>query len=172
MAYTRINWENGSVSKNGYVEINGTKYYITMPEYTGNTPVDANNLNKMDKEIKKLSDAYNAKYKDLWQGTWSSGSITVDDISNYMSILVYVDSSYDPIPCYRDGSGNFVGSLVLGNGNNFYNYAKVFRASISENTLTLEYAKELGHNASGNHNAGSNKTVYAIVGLDIMRDPN
>ena len=48
-----INWENGFLVKDGYVEINGIRYPITMPEYSGNTPVNAENLNKMQRDLQK-----------------------------------------------------------------------------------------------------------------------
>lgn len=106
------------------------------------------------------------RYATLWTGTWSSGSITVPNADKYYSFLVYVDGSRDPIPCYRDGNGNILGSVVLGSASNSNNYVKIFRAGISGTTLTLNYARELAHYVSSNHNAGENKTIYKIVGLD------
>lgn len=106
------------------------------------------------------------RYATLWTGTWSSGSITVPNADKYYSFLVYVDGSRDPIPCYRDGNGNILGSVALGSASNSNNYVKIFRAGISGTTLTLNYARELAHYVSNNHNAGENKTIYKIVGLD------
>lgn len=166
MAYTRVNWESGTKTREGYTIVNGETFQTVQPEYTGNTPVNADNLNIMDEGIDNLYNYVLARHKVLWTGTWSSGNITVEGISNYHSILVCVDSSQDPIPCYKDNNGNFVGSITLGNSTTNHNYIKTFRASLNDDTLTLDFAKELGHNASGNHNAGSTKTVYKIIGLD------
>ena len=107
-----------------------------------------------------------ARYKTLWTGTWNSGSITVQDINKYNSIIVMVDTS-DPITCYRSNSGNnFRGSIIIGGASTSNQYAKLFDCTVNGNTLTWNVAKELGHNASGNHNAGSSKTVSKIIGLD------
>lgn len=56
MAYNKINWENGSVRREGYVTIDGVQYQTVQPEYEGNTPINADNLNHMDNQIKYLSD--------------------------------------------------------------------------------------------------------------------
>lgn len=165
MNYERVNWENGTEVEGAYVEIDGTRYPVVMPTYNCNTPITARNLNIMDKGIKEVADYIDARYKLLWEGTWSSGSINVNNLNRYNSILVYVDASRDPIPCYRDGNGNILGSVTLGSSNS-NNYVKIFRAGVSGTTLTLNYARELGHLANGNHNAGENKTIYKIVGLD------
>lgn len=54
MAYTRINWEDGERLTDGYVEIEDRTYPVIDPTYTGETPISAYNLNKMDKGIADL----------------------------------------------------------------------------------------------------------------------
>lgn len=56
MAYNKINWENGSVRREGYVLIDGTQYQTVQPEYEGSTPINADNLNHMDNGIKEAHD--------------------------------------------------------------------------------------------------------------------
>lgn len=51
MVYNKINWENGSVQTEGHVTIDGVQYQTVQPEYTGNTPINADNLNHMDDGI-------------------------------------------------------------------------------------------------------------------------
>ena len=51
MAYNKINWENGSIYKEGYVLIDGVKHNTVQPEYSGETPINADNLNHMDDGI-------------------------------------------------------------------------------------------------------------------------
>lgn len=46
-----FNFENGTLVKGAYVEINGVQYPVVMPEYSGNTPISAENLNKMQNEL-------------------------------------------------------------------------------------------------------------------------
>lgn len=143
----------------------------SLPSVPANNKVSDADMNEIKTIVNgidtELSNYFTAKYKTLWTGTWSSGSITINETSNYNSFLVYVDNSQDPIPCYFNGSKTtIVGSIILGSGNNNNQYAKVFRANVSGTIWTLDYARELGHNASSNHNAGSNKTIYKIVGLE------
>ena len=114
----------------------------------------------------QLANYFSARYKTLWTGTWSSGSITVSGVSGYHSIIVMVDTN-DPIMCYKSNSGNnFRGATIIGSASANNQYAKVFDCAISGDTLTWNYSKELGHNASGNHNSGSSKTVSKIIGVD------
>lgn len=46
-----VNFENGTLVKGAYVEINGVQHPVHMPEYSGNTPITAENLNKMQNEL-------------------------------------------------------------------------------------------------------------------------
>ena len=46
-----ITFENGTLKKGAYVVINGTEYEVHMPEYEGNTPLSAENLNLMQKQL-------------------------------------------------------------------------------------------------------------------------
>lgn len=55
MEYTRVNWENGEKIADGYVIIDGETYNTVDPEYSGNTPINASNLNIMDEAIYNLS---------------------------------------------------------------------------------------------------------------------
>lgn len=114
----------------------------------------------------QLSTYFSLRYKELWTGSWSSGNITVTDVSKYNSIIVFVDTN-DCIVCHRNGDGTkFQGATILGSSSNYNQYSKLFICSVNGDTLTWSVARELGHNASGNHNAGSAKTVSKIIGLD------
>ena len=59
MEYTRVNWENGEKTSDGYVIIDGETYNTVEPEYSGNTPVNAANLNVMDKGIEDAKEEIN-----------------------------------------------------------------------------------------------------------------
>lgn len=50
-----FNFENGDLIEEGYVEINGVKYHIHMPKYNGNTPLTAENLNKMQTKLLEMA---------------------------------------------------------------------------------------------------------------------
>lgn len=47
----KIPFEDGTLVTAGYVEIDGIKHEIVQPEYTGNTPLSAYNLNNMQDNI-------------------------------------------------------------------------------------------------------------------------
>ena len=88
MAYNRINWENGEMSKEGYVLIDGQQYQTVQPEYEGNTPIDADNLNNMDEGIKEAHDASVVNY------VTTSGT----NLNDYTEQGVYFfNGSYTPI---------------------------------------------------------------------------
>lgn len=48
-----MEFENGVLVKNAYVVINGVEHEVHMPEYSGKTPLTAENLNKMQESIKE-----------------------------------------------------------------------------------------------------------------------
>lgn len=47
-----VNFEDGTLVSGAYVEINGVQYPVHMPQYSGNTPASAENLNKMQTDLK------------------------------------------------------------------------------------------------------------------------
>lgn len=48
-----VYFENGELVEGAYVEIEGVKYPVHMPKYTGNTPVSAENLNKAQSDLEE-----------------------------------------------------------------------------------------------------------------------
>lgn len=89
MAYNKINWENGTIRQEGYVTIDGVQYQTVQPEYEGNTPINADNLNHMDEGIKQLSDAEvkKAVYTVTISPTTSRGSAGYGETSLDISSL-------------------------------------------------------------------------------------
>lgn len=47
-----VNFEDGTLVEGAYVEINGIKYPVVMPQYSGNTPITSENLNKLQNDLK------------------------------------------------------------------------------------------------------------------------
>ncbi len=47
----KINFEDGQLVSDGYVEIDGEQHTVTEAEYTGTTPLSAFNLNKLQDNI-------------------------------------------------------------------------------------------------------------------------
>lgn len=180
----KTNWENGTIVKEAFVTIDNEEYVVTPRQIEGNTPLTADNLNEMEDNIETAIETLRSntnssitalwnflklRHKVLWTGTWSSGSITVTDLSKYHSIIVHIDTSQEPIICFKDNNSHFVGSIIGGTASSFTQWSKTFRCTISSSNpdmITWENSKELSHNPSGNHGSGSAKTVYKIVGLD------
>ena len=53
-----MKFEDGILVKGAYVVINGVKYEVHMPEYSGNTPATAENLNKAQEDVIKGETLY------------------------------------------------------------------------------------------------------------------
>lgn len=49
----KINWENGELIRDAYVTIDNIDYSVTPEEISGNTPLDADNLNLMQDYIEE-----------------------------------------------------------------------------------------------------------------------
>lgn len=59
--YTLINWQNGEVTQPAVVEIDGVDYQVQPAIETGNTPINADNLNHMDNGIRNATLKLNDK---------------------------------------------------------------------------------------------------------------
>ena len=79
MEYTRVNWENGEKTSDGYVIIDGETYNTVEPEYSGNTPVNAANLNVMDKGIEDAKKAFDS-INPIVNTASNSGTIKIGNV--------------------------------------------------------------------------------------------
>lgn len=52
--YTTVGWEDGTVLQPAKVTVQGTEYNVDNEVVTGRTPINAQNLGKMDNEIKRI----------------------------------------------------------------------------------------------------------------------
>ena len=107
-------------------------------------------------------------HKTLWTGTWQSGTITVEGVSDYQSIIVYVTSDVDnkdPIVCHKRSNGNFVGGFPAGGVNNTSSWTKSVELEVDGDNLTFVYCTELKHNSSGQHTGGKSDEIFKIVGF-------
>lgn len=46
-----VNFKNGELVKGAYVVIDGKEYEVHMPQYSGETPLSSENLNKLQKDL-------------------------------------------------------------------------------------------------------------------------
>ena len=108
------------------------------------------------------------KPKLLWSGSWSSGSITVNEFSDYKLLLVQT-SDGDSALCWKDGSLMLGGGLYPLSGTSGQ-MAYSVRASFSTNTLTMQNSYAIVHGISGQHSGQYGRTVSAIYGLLLNDD--
>lgn len=157
MAYIKTIWEN-------------------LPSES--TPINASNLNKMENGIydnsvnigdlsnletinkNNLVDAINENVdntskigKLLWQGSFSSGSITVDGLTNYNIIVVMLQNT---IPCIGTSQWGFGG---IGKFASYQIDGYAYRFNPSGNTLTID------NNNKGGTDGTQNIPVTKIYGL-------
>lgn len=104
-----FNFENGKLIKEAYVEINGVKYPVHMPEYEGNTPLTSENLNKMQKDLaQEIKTEINNTIAPevLFQGSTQVDFVLSDEISNYKKITIY----------YYDNNGSRYSTTIENTG--------------------------------------------------------
>ena len=138
-SYERVNWKQGTKVREGYVIIDGQTYQTVQPEYTGETPINIDNLNHMDEGIDKATPI--VLYESS-EGT--TGDVTLsDDIANYDYLEIF----------YTDNQNTLSGSqkVIPINGKSFlltfvnnyktasnvlYNYLYIKKMTANNNILT------------------------------------
>lgn len=103
MAYNKVNWKNGSVFKEGYVLIDGVKYNTVQPEYSGETPINADNLNHMDDGIEL------ANRRDVMTA-YSTGLITISTGGAYVDLPLNANIATGTGLTFNNGG------IVIGSG--------------------------------------------------------
>lgn len=92
-----VNFEDGTLIEGAYVLIDGVKYPVVMPQYSGNTPLNSENMNKLQNDLKKeiennienlIETMKEVLLFESEQGV-SSGTINLNDtIYNYERIKI------------------------------------------------------------------------------------
>lgn len=99
--------------------------------------------------------------KTLWEGSASSGTITVPDTSKYLLFAVTIGG--ETVVCAR--TGNVITGSLLTSDTAGSQYSKSIYVALNGNAWSLTTIKELSHKASSNHGAASGKAITKIVGL-------
>lgn len=141
----RIGWQNGTLISKAKVEINGVIYEVEPEEYSGSTPLSAENLIQMEDNI---ADAIN-ELQTLTEGTilysnnsGTAGDITLnDDLSNYSKVEIVYYVSYSDGNVYSTtgkipvSSRIHLSSVFIGTNSQFNSYCKRLNASGTQITV-------------------------------------
>lgn len=81
MAYSKTNWNEGTVTKAAHVTIDGTEYPVTPATVNGGTPFSTANMNKIEDGI----EANDSAISEILGNIYPVGSIIIRDSSTDMS---------------------------------------------------------------------------------------
>lgn len=153
----------GEISKIPFVVGNSTpeSFYGVLPLVKGGTYASTASGARANLGVAQMP-------KLLWNGSWSSGSITVDGFSDYKLFLIQTTDG-DTSLCWKDGNLLLGGGLYpLSGSSGQMSYA--LRASFNANTLTMQNSYATIHTISGQHSDKYSRTVNAIYGLLLNND--
>ena len=151
MAYNKINWENGSVFKEGYVLIDGVKHNTVQPEYSGETPINADNLNHMDEGIYQ-NDLRSAGVV-LYDGVGVTNTTLSQSIAPFKRIVIQTIANNNitsVLQALKDTTTSeiLVSALTGSTVSNAY-YGANARININGTSLTVDRVAEFTLRSSG-----------------------
>lgn len=123
MAYSKIDWQNGTLINSGYVEIDGVQYPVTLPRYSGGTPIDATNLNHMDDAIYELYNIVkNVDIDFTTDTTYFENNLVFHNNLDYVSIRGWIKAKSGTLNAGERKVGTFDDTQIYGS---FYNLCPV-----------------------------------------------
>ena len=147
-------FEDGNLIEDAYVEINGVKYPVHLPEFEGNTPLSSENLNKMQKDL--INDIENKIAPIvLFKGSTQGDFELSDDISNYNKITIYYKGN-DGSRCSKTFENTDLSNNIIVALDEQYNNGEYYNTK-------LRMYRIAGRNVSGFGQANFNyldKSVY------------
>lgn len=121
------------------------------------------NLFKSEREVlKAILEYFSLKNKVLWEGTWSSGSKTIQDISKYQTVEVYVGLGSSVAMLYLRDS-KLEGGTVIGYPAWFATAQYTLGLNGDVATMSGTY---LGHSQNSDHSTITTTTITKIIGID------
>lgn len=155
----KIPFEDGTLVKAGYVEIDGTKYETVQPEYTGKTPLSAYNLIKMQDNVENaINDG------DLVRKIKISGASKQEtrEGNNLLPPMVETTNTYQGRTYTSNGKGalNTTG-VATGSGAVAFNLEK--EITLGEEKLYVHLLNNYATGAVGIRFLNGNTRVFEIV---------
>ena len=96
---SKIGWQNGTLVSKAKVEINGTIYEVEPEEYSGSTPLSAENLRQMETNTENAINEV--------QGNLDETNQTIENATTYSTEERIVGT-------YRDGKNIYEKTIVVG----------------------------------------------------------
>lgn len=122
-----VNFEEGTLIKGAYVVVNGEELPVHMPEYSGNTPMSPENLNKMQTDMEKILKG-TILYEDE---TGTTGAIILSSaIENFAEIEVKSYVVYNEVKVHTTtgkvpvSNRMHLNNQFIGTGCQFRTYSK------------------------------------------------
>ena len=165
---------NDTNTEYGGIHDNGTSLWfggssLTNPHNTGYTTISAGGYDSAYIAVFPEEGAGTSypvwhkgmTFKSLWDGSWSSGTITVPGIQNYNMFRIGMDGQGTVITAYRWGTHlRGIGGYVSAAGNKL---AYLFAATLSGNTLTWVDCVDIYINNSTKVDPCTVTTIYGIL---------
>ena len=149
MKLKRIGWKNGNLVSKATVTIGENIYEVEPEQYSGETPLSAENLKKMEDNTEEAMNGLENSINDvdykitpivLFEGS-TNGDITLrDDISNYRIIKIYYKDNDGASYCRTIGNHSKENTLKIAldayyNGGVYFNL-KLRMYAITGKTMT------------------------------------
>ncbi len=156
-----FNGRPGTPGLAGYTPVKGVDYFDGEDGKDGITPVKG--VDYFDGEDGK--DGITPTPTLLWNdGGWGSGSITVNNFSNYTEFLILFDGNSTKFKAIANG-GYLRGGVRYPINSGANEYGLSFAATYSGNVLTFVGAIKMYHYGNGNHSTPTTDTVKEIWGV-------
>lgn len=144
MKLKRIGWKNGNLVSKATVTIGENIYEVDPEQYSGETPLSAENLKKMEDNTEESLNVLEKSANDinnlitptlLYEGS-TTGDITLkDDISNYRTLKIYYQDDDGASYCREIGNHSKSNTLKIAL-DGYYNGSKYFNLKVRMYLIT------------------------------------
>lgn len=163
-----VEFENGQLVKGAYVIIDGKEYPVHMPQYSGQTPLSAENMNKLQTDLENQinEDKTEILYED---NIGTTGNITLSEIASnfsYLEIFYKNDNNRHQSIKVDNPNNKTISLLSTSLDSNTASNIKIKDMQISGTIISVIHTQELNFwNSSWHNNDGKNMIyINKVVG--------